>query len=70
MEEQEDIAKLKDMVQQHVDATNSPRGQEVLDNFEALLPKFVKIYPTDYRLALERMAKEAAENTEKELQPA
>ena len=29
-----DIAELRDIIQQHVDATGSPKGKEILDNFE------------------------------------
>ncbi|MDY2782009.1 MAG: glutamate synthase-related protein, partial [Candidatus Pseudoruminococcus sp.] len=43
-----DIAELRDIIQEHVDATNSPKGKEILDNFEYYLPKFKKILPNDY----------------------
>ena len=43
-----DIAELRDIIQQHVDATGSPKGKEILDNFEYYLPKFKKILPNDY----------------------
>ena len=32
--------------------TGSARAKHVLDNWSALLPKFVKVVPTDYRRAL------------------
>ena len=32
----------------HVEATGSPRGKEILDNFSAFLPKFKKVLPYDY----------------------
>ena len=43
-----DISELRDIIQQHVDATGSPKGKEILDNFEYYLPKFKKILPNDY----------------------
>ena len=32
--------------------TGSPRGNWILDNFEALLPKFVKVFPHEYKRVL------------------
>ncbi len=43
-----DVTELKTIIQNHVNATGSVRGQEILDNFEALLPNFKKIVPNDY----------------------
>ena len=42
-------------------APGSPVGQRVLDDWDALLPKFVKVFPTDYKRVLaEQRAAEAA----------
>ena len=46
--EKYDILELKQMIEEHVAATNSVKGKEVLDNFEDYLPKFKKILPYDY----------------------
>ncbi len=35
--------------------TGSIRAQEILDNWPAMLPKFVKVMPVDYRRALTEM---------------
>ncbi|MGN0536966.1 MAG: glutamate synthase large subunit [Acutalibacteraceae bacterium] len=43
-----DVVELKDIITEHVRLTGSPKGQEILDNFEAYLPKFKKILPYDY----------------------
>ena len=37
------------------------RKRRVLDDFEATLPTFIKIMPTDYKKALERLAREQEE---------
>ena len=44
----EDIAQLKELITEHVARTHSVRGQEILDQFDAYLPKFKKIVPHDY----------------------
>ena len=44
-----DIQELKQMIQEHVTATNSSKGKEVLNHFEEYLPKFKKIIPHDYK---------------------
>ncbi|KAG4117767.1 hypothetical protein ERO13_D12G251500v2 [Gossypium hirsutum] len=76
IEEEEDIVTLKMMIQQHQRHTNSQLAREVLANFESLLPKFIKVFPRDYKRVLakmkdqeasERAAKEAEEQDEVEL---
>ena len=59
--EKHDIAELKALIQAHVDATGSPRGKEILDNFSAFLPKFKKVLPYDY----DRMLRTIAQYEEK-----
>lgn len=44
----EDVAQLKELITEHVERTHSVRGQEILDQFDAYLPKFKKIVPHDY----------------------
>ena len=44
----EDVAQLKELIAEHVARTHSVRGQEILDQFDAYLPKFKKIVPHDY----------------------
>ncbi|MGN1111902.1 MAG: glutamate synthase subunit alpha, partial [Acutalibacteraceae bacterium] len=46
--EKYDVVELKDIIAEHVAATGSPKGKEVLDNFEKYLPKFKKVLPNDY----------------------
>ncbi|TYG42884.1 hypothetical protein ES288_D12G292600v1 [Gossypium darwinii] len=76
IEEEEDIVTLKMMIQQHQRHTNSQLAREVLADFESLLPKFIKVFPRDYKRVLakmkdqeasERAAKEAEEQDEVEL---
>jgi len=56
-----DAIELRALVAEHVERTDSPVGRRVLDEWDELLPSFVKIYPTDYKRVLgERAAAEAA----------
>lgn len=48
-----DIFELREMIEEHVQATGSARGTEILENFDEYLPLFKKIIPHDY----ERMLK-------------
>ncbi|MGM9525522.1 MAG: glutamate synthase large subunit [Peptococcaceae bacterium] len=45
----DDVHELQELLRQHVAATGSPRGQEILEQFEQYLPKFKKIVPHDYK---------------------
>ncbi len=47
--EKYDIIELKELIEEHVKATNSEKGKEILDNFEEYLPKFKRIIPHDYK---------------------
>ncbi|KAL7254285.1 hypothetical protein ACSBR1_008647 [Camellia fascicularis] len=54
VEEGEDIMTLRMMIQQHQRHTNSQLAKEVLADFDNLLPKFVKVFPRDYKRILAR----------------
>ncbi|MGF6990900.1 glutamate synthase (NADPH/NADH) large chain [Lachnospiraceae bacterium PF1-21] len=47
-----DVNKIKEMLKEHVASTNSPRGKEILSDFQSFLPKFKKIIPADYEVML------------------
>ena len=44
-----DVLELKEMIQEHVNYTNSEKAKEILEHFGEFLPKFKKILPHDYR---------------------
>ena len=56
--EDEDVAELRTLVEQHLKHTGSTVAQRVLDQWKTVLPKFVKIMPVDYKKALEKMKKD------------
>ena len=53
--EKYDVAELKDIITEHVKVTGSPKGKEILDNFEEYLPKFKKVLPNDYAKMMQTM---------------
>ncbi|GAV66210.1 GATase_2 domain-containing protein/GXGXG domain-containing protein/Glu_synthase domain-containing protein/Glu_syn_central domain-containing protein/Pyr_redox_2 domain-containing protein [Cephalotus follicularis] len=60
VEEEEDIMTLRMMIQQHQRHTNSQLAREVLADFQNLLPKFIKVFPRDYKHILASMKEEAS----------
>jgi glutamate synthase domain-containing protein 2/glutamate synthase domain-containing protein 1/glutamate synthase domain-containing protein 3 len=48
-----DIANLKAEIETHVALTGSARGKFLLENWNAELPKFFKVFPRDYERMLE-----------------
>ena len=60
-----DVAELRRMITRHATSTGSRRAQEVLERWEEHLPRFVKVFPMEYRRVLGQMMKED-EETERE----
>ena len=61
VEEDSDIEQLKELIESHYNYTMSPIAQRILENWEACLPKFIKIFPEEYKQALIRLEKEKLE---------
>ncbi|WP_088341441.1 glutamate synthase large subunit [Robiginitalea sediminis] len=61
VEEDADVAELRGLVENHYNATFSPLAQEILEKWESYLPKFVKVFPEEYRQALIRLENEQIE---------
>ncbi len=59
----QDIELLRRLVENHHSLTESTLAERVLENWIAMLPKFVKVMPIDYRRVLEQMEREKAEAT-------
>jgi glutamate synthase (NADPH/NADH) large chain len=47
-----DAERIFTLVSNHAAYTNSRRAREILDNWSAYLPRFVKVMPVEYRRAL------------------
>jgi glutamate synthase (ferredoxin) len=58
VEQEEDIASLRALIEDHYNATYSSQAQKILENWENYLPMFVKVFPEEYRQALIRLEKE------------
>jgi glutamate synthase (ferredoxin) len=48
----EDLATVRQMVENHVKYTKSPKGSRILANWEEMAGKFVKVMPRDYKRVL------------------
>jgi glutamate synthase (ferredoxin) len=57
--EAEDITKLRHLIKNHSMYTNSPLAKRILADWESEQKHFIKVMPTDYKKALQRLAEEA-----------
>ena len=48
---------VKDLIEEHVNATGSPKGNKILFNFESEKSNFIKIIPRDYKKVIETVEK-------------
>ena len=48
VEDEEDVSALHRLIEEHINATDSARGKEILADFDGYLPKFKKVIPHDY----------------------
>ncbi len=63
VEEDNDIKQLRELIENHYNATLSPLAQRILENWEDYLPSFTKIFPEEYKQALIRLEREKLETT-------
>ena len=47
-----DAGLLHGLIYRHVESTASPRGKWILENWEQMVPKFVKVFPHEYKRVL------------------
>jgi glutamate synthase domain-containing protein 2/glutamate synthase domain-containing protein 3 len=59
---------LRELIEKHLKWTGSRRAHDILDAWSEMVGRFVKVIPTDYRKALEKMR--AAEQRDTETTPA
>ncbi|HEX7012274.1 MAG TPA: glutamate synthase large subunit [Steroidobacteraceae bacterium] len=57
LEEPEEIAAVGAMIERHLGYTKSARAKYVLDNWDRLLPRFVRVMPRDYARMLKCIAR-------------
>jgi glutamate synthase (NADPH) large chain len=56
---EEDADEARVLVEEHLRRTGSPVARRVLDSWQQLLPRFVKVFPTDYKRVLAEQAADA-----------
>jgi glutamate synthase (NADPH) large chain len=56
--EPEDAAVVRDLIQRHHSLTRSSRAQHILNDWHALMPRFVKVFPHEYKRVLEKAREE------------
>ncbi len=61
--EPDEAETLRGLVFRHFETTASPRARRVLENWEELLPKFVKVFPHELKAVLPRSLGEPEERT-------
>jgi glutamate synthase domain-containing protein 3 len=54
-----DLALVHDLIEEHVQRTDSPRGKAVLANWDDVKPQVVKVFPKEYRRVLRDQAVKA-----------
>ena len=52
-----EINRVKTLVQNHLQYTDSRRAKQVLDAWDAMVPRFVKVIPKDYQRMLACISK-------------
>ncbi|WP_124981434.1 glutamate synthase large subunit [Nonlabens xiamenensis] len=58
VQQEEDLQLLKEMVEEHYNATYSKLAQRLLENWEREVHHFIKVLPEEYRQALLKLAEE------------
>ncbi|HEY5142902.1 MAG TPA: glutamate synthase large subunit [Solirubrobacteraceae bacterium] len=53
-----DAIEVRELIAEHVERTGSTVGRRALDEWEALGPKFVKVFPADYKRVLAELPRE------------
>ncbi len=62
VEDPDDVSGLHSLIKEHYEQTGSANARRVLDDWDAMLPKFVKVMPYDYkRILMERAMAAAAD---------
>ena len=61
LEDRDEIAEVRHMIERHLVYTGSPRAQQVLGHWDEMVGRFVKVYPRDYRHVLEALERVRSE---------
>jgi glutamate synthase (NADPH/NADH) large chain/glutamate synthase (ferredoxin) len=63
--EEADKTIIRDLIRRHAEYTGSRKAKKILDGWDTLLPRFVKVFPIEYRKVLEARKLAAHKQTQK-----
>jgi glutamate synthase (ferredoxin) len=66
LEDEEETALVKTMTKRHAEYTSSEKAADVLAHWDVMAPKFVKVYPNDYRRVIETQKRFKAQGLSEE----
>ena len=50
--DEQDVEIVQDLVARHFELTGSRRAQRILDNWNEMLPRFIKVFPQEFKRVL------------------
>ncbi len=53
-----DKNELRTMIEEHIKYTGSPKAKRIIENWDYEVPRFIKVFPTEYKRVLGAMMKE------------
>ncbi len=67
IEGDDDERELRSMVEKHLHYTGSRKAASLLERWDAVLPRFIKVFPMEYKRVLGQMSREDAETHRQEV---
>jgi glutamate synthase domain-containing protein 2/glutamate synthase domain-containing protein 3 len=64
---EDDRAALRILLENHIHYTGSPKAKAILADWERAVPRFIKVFPMEYKKALGRLSREDAETVRSEV---
>ena len=61
VDSKEDEDHLRQLLEKHLDYTGSPKAAHILSSWESSLPRFIKVFPMEYKRALGKLSREDEE---------
>jgi len=58
VDNEQDQRELKQLLENHVRYTGSPKAKHIIENWESSLPRFIKVFPMEYKRALGKLSRE------------
>jgi len=61
VDSKDDEKHLRQLLEKHLDYTGSPKAAHILSSWESSLPRFIKVFPMEYKRALGKLSREDEE---------